>query len=370
MVAQAIRRSAIRRSVVEATDPIQFGTAVFQNLAGYFGYRDHEQRIRSTNGHGIEDHPVFFLIIPLYRTMVHYAISIHQPLQRAHIALLVAGLVDRSFGDEGAVVETRIVEQPAERIESHGSLPDVLVAIELGTARGFGIVAVPDTDSFEGDGRSNLLHRFGVAFGGDQVVAGNVGVAGVEADGDGRMVLEARDKFGDLLEAAAQRELRAGCVLNQDMEASSLPRQAVDGALDGVGCKLEAFVARQPLPGAGMQDKIFGAEDQRALDFAAKRRDALLADLGGLAADVHQVAGVDDQRADVEFGAQVPACARPVWGRLWARATCAGWRKRSGRCWRRCRGRARRRWKHRPPSPDARRCAWPCEQFTGRFVPP
>src|SRR5215831_4524475 len=50
-----------------------------------------------------------------------------------------------------------------------------------------------------------------------------------------------------------------------------------------------------------MENEVFGAEHEGALDFAAKGHDALLAKISGLAADVDQVAGVDDQRANVEF---------------------------------------------------------------------
>ncbi len=51
-----------------------------------------------------------------------------------------------------------------------------------------------------------------------QIVACDVRVAGVETNGDGRVILEPRNQLGNLLKAAAERELRAGCVLNEDVE--------------------------------------------------------------------------------------------------------------------------------------------------------
>ena len=54
-----------------------------------------------------------------------------------------------------------------------------------------------------------------------------------------------------------------------------------------------------------MENEILGAQDQRTLDLAAKTGNAFLANLRRLAANVDQVAGVDDQRADVKLGPQL-----------------------------------------------------------------
>src|SRR5580658_1934351 len=47
-----------------------------------------------------------------------------------------------------------------------------------------------------------------------------------------------------------------------------------------------------------MQDQILGAEGQGPLDLAAKRHHALLAEVLGLAADVNQIASMNDERPD------------------------------------------------------------------------
>jgi len=54
-----------------------------------------------------------------------------------------------------------------------------------------------------------------------------------------------------------------------------------------------------------MQHQVLCAEGEGTLDLAAKGRDAFGANFIGLAADINQVAGMDDQRADVELGAQL-----------------------------------------------------------------
>lgn len=66
-----------------------------------------------------------------YPSLPQLHVLLHQALQHPYIALLVAGLVNGGLGDKGAVVETRIVEQPAEGFDADGSLADVLVAIKL-----------------------------------------------------------------------------------------------------------------------------------------------------------------------------------------------------------------------------------------------
>ena len=80
----------------------------------------------------------------------------------------------------------RIVQQAAEEFEADGSLPDVLVTIELGTASGLGVVAMPDGNVFEADSPVEAAPSFPRNRFGNEVVSGNVRVAGVDASADGR----------------------------------------------------------------------------------------------------------------------------------------------------------------------------------------
>src|SRR5208282_163827 len=131
------------------------------------------------------------------------------------------------------------------------SLPDVLMPVELRSASGLGVIAMPDANGVESHGRGGLFDGFCIAFGAHKIVAGHMTVACVEANGDGSVALEARDELRHLLEAAAEGKLRAGRVFDKDMERSSLPRQPVDGALDGVRREPQAFLAGEPSPRAG-----------------------------------------------------------------------------------------------------------------------
>src|ERR1700691_1988742 len=104
----------------------------------------------------------------------------HQALQHPHIALLVARFVDRSLGNKRRMRKSLVVQQSPERLNAHGSLADVLVPVELGAARSFGVVAVPHANSLEPHRLSNLLHGLCVAFVADHVVAGDSVVARAE----------------------------------------------------------------------------------------------------------------------------------------------------------------------------------------------
>ena len=142
--------------------------------------------------------------------------------------------------------------------------------------------------------------------GGDDVVSGYVKVAGVEADGYGSAAgLEGGDQLGDLFEFAAERELGAGGVFDQDAEVRGLAEvEPGDGVFDGLLGELEAFVAGEAFPAAGMEDEVFGAECEGSLDLAAEGSGGVEADGFGLAAEVDEVAGVDGDGADVVFGSE------------------------------------------------------------------
>jgi len=229
------------------------------------------------------------------------------------VAGLVAGVVDGSFGDEGAVGESRIVQQAAEGRCADGSFADVLMAVELGTECGLGIVAVPDLDGVEADGCANLLHGVGIASLGDDVVSGDVDVAGVEADGDGGVGAEAFHQLGDLLQLATEGELRSGGVLDEDVEVGTGEVDTGDGTLDGLCGQVQALVSGKALPTAGMEDEELRAKGQGALDLSAKGCDGVGAHGLRLAADVDEIAGVDGNGANAELGAQLAHLERVGW---------------------------------------------------------
>src|SRR5665213_4092634 len=177
----------------------------------------------------------------------------------------------------------------------------MLVAVELGAQRRLRVVAVPDAHGVEADRCADELHVVVVALLRDEVVARDVDVAGVEADIDRGAGAEAGDEFRNLLEGRAERELRAGRVFDEDLQPGVLPRQAVDSALDGLGCQTQPFVAGKAFPASRMHDQKLRAERERLLDFRAEGVRGAGADALGLRAEVDEEAGVDHQRMDVEL---------------------------------------------------------------------
>ena len=80
--------------------------------------------------------------------------------------------------------EAQVIEQTAKRSLPDRSLPDVLVTIEFRAARRFRVIAVPDLHLIQTDGRIEMLQRLVKAFLADDVVSGNVRVAGIDAGAD------------------------------------------------------------------------------------------------------------------------------------------------------------------------------------------
>ncbi len=117
-------------------------------------------------------------------------------------------------------------------------------------------------------------------------------------------MLQPLHQLRHLLKAAAERELRARRVLNQNVKSRPLPRQPIDRALNRIRRQLQSFVARQSLPRSRMQHEILRAPRQRALNLATKSCHALFSNLFRLAAYVHQIAGMDHQRPDIELRPQ------------------------------------------------------------------
>ena len=81
--------------------------------------------------------------------------------------------------------EPFVIEQTAEGFQADASLPDVLMAVELRSARGFCVVAMPDVNVLEPDGAIKLVERVvepGLA---DDVIPRDVGVARVDTGSAG-----------------------------------------------------------------------------------------------------------------------------------------------------------------------------------------
>src|SRR5262249_19756417 len=155
---------------------------------------------------------------------------------------VVSRCIDGGFGNERGRGETGMVQQSPERFEANRASSDMLVPVEFGAARGLGVITVPDGNVLETDGSVEFLERFPEPVLGDDVVSRNMGMAGVDAGRDGNVMPKVRQDLGDLFEAAAQRKLRAGSVLDEDGEATLFEIQAAARHPDRGGGLQQAFL--------------------------------------------------------------------------------------------------------------------------------
>ena len=140
---------------------------------------------------------------------------------------------------------------------------------------------------------------------GDDVVSGDVSVAGVDAGSDGNDAAETVDDFGDLFEAASERKFRAGGVFDEDGESSLREVQALRGGGDGGGGLKQAGFAIGAAEGTGMENQIVGADRKGALDFSAEGFDGFLEKEFVGAGEVYQVIGVNHERLQVVASSQL-----------------------------------------------------------------
>ena len=228
----------------------------------------------------------------------------HEGFEGVYVGEVVERLVDGGFGEKGGVRGARVIQEAAKRLQADASPANVLVTVETGGALGFGVVAMPDGNVAETDGGIEVVHRLPVSGEADEVVSGDVGVAGVDAGGDGHERTEEGEQLGNLLEAAAKRILGAGGVLNQDGEAGAGEREPLGGLGDGGGGSLQTFGALCSTERAGMEDEISGFEGDGALDFGTKGGDGFSAELGIAAGDIDEIVGVNDERAQIVLAAE------------------------------------------------------------------
>src|SRR5438270_8611686 len=127
-----------------------------------------------------------------------------QRLQRVDILLIVTRFIDGRFCDESSVCRTRVVQQTPERLQSDAAFANVLMAIELRCSRGFGIVAMPNWDVPQPDSVLQICHRVLVAVGRNDVVPGNMRMAGIDTGGDREHRAQTLHQLRNLLEGATQ----------------------------------------------------------------------------------------------------------------------------------------------------------------------
>src|SRR4051812_36355241 len=99
---------------------------------------------------------------------------------------------------------------------------------------------MPYCNVLQSDGFIELPHGLLVSFGRNDVVTGNVGVAGINACHNRNHAAQSVEQLSHLLERAAERVLGPGGVLDRDLQAVLRKLKTVGGATDGVGGGLQS----------------------------------------------------------------------------------------------------------------------------------
>src|SRR5208283_4499267 len=117
------------------------------------------------------------------------------------------------------------------------------MAIQLGAAKCLGIVAVPDLDVIQPDCSVETLEGGVQALFPGNVISGDVSVAGVDARRDGDDSPQPIQQFGDLLEAASQRKLRPGGVLDENCQPAFCKIEPAGRGRDARGGAKQSLLA-------------------------------------------------------------------------------------------------------------------------------
>src|ERR1700722_20814468 len=164
----------------------------------------------------------------------------HKLLEGVDIPAVVAGLIDRGFSDEGDMSEARVVEENAEWFAADGTFSNVLMAVELRSSRSLGVVAMDDFHMVQANGRIEMLQGLLDALFADEVIAGDVGVAGINAGGNGDDATEGAYDFADFLDAPSEREFGPGGILDEDRQTRSHEVEPLGGSRNGSGGSQQA----------------------------------------------------------------------------------------------------------------------------------
>ena len=130
-----------------------------------------------------------------------------------------------------------------------------------------------------------------------QAVAGGVHMARVEADGDPRIVIEALQQAGQLLERATERGALPGARLQQQLDLAGVICGRVETVPQGARRAIQGFRHRLALGRAGMDHDSRYTQARRNAKLGSQRVETVPVDALIEGCKVHQVDTVDEGRA-------------------------------------------------------------------------
>ena len=192
-----------------------------------------------------------------------------------------------------------MVEDAPKPVLSDMAVSDMFVPVDVRSERAFRIVGVDHAHIFEAqraiDFRNGLLQPRRAA----DIVAGCQAMAGVDAESDLEIDELGRElaHHAQFLESAPQGRAGARRVFEQHRELARVETLRRFGQRPDD--RIDALLHRVPLAVAGVRNQVFGADRQRTLDLAAKRRGGLQAQRLAAGRQIDQVVVVDDQRKKI-----------------------------------------------------------------------
>ena len=195
------------------------------------------------------------------------------------------------FEQERDLGEGRVGHQRAEAFEADHAVADVLVPVTHAAEAELGVVGVDGDEPFEADEPAELLHRDFTAFARREVVAHREGVAGIEADGDARVVVEPADERAQLGEVAAHDVSLAGAVLQNDERAVG---RRFHGGPNQPARLLHDRVKSGAKVAADVENRAHNAQFAGPAQVRRQRSFRLDEDRRILAAEVHQIDAVKE----------------------------------------------------------------------------
>ena len=129
---------------------------------------------------------------------------------------IISRIINRRFRDEGCMLKAAIVQQRSKYLQSQFAAAYVLVTIQPRSALGLSVITMPHANVFQTHRFRKMLQRELAAFVTDDVISGNVSVAGIDARAHGHGVAKKLQQLRNLLKSAAQRIFRTRRVFDQD----------------------------------------------------------------------------------------------------------------------------------------------------------
>lgn len=156
--------------------------------------------------------------------------------------------------------QTWIVQQSSKWVEADASFSDLLMAVQLRPAFRLGVIAMPHAYIFQTDGFIQMFQRIDHASFTHNVVSRDVGMASVNAGGDGNYAVQSVEHFGDLFEASSERKFCSGSIFDQDGQVPFGQIQPLGRSRNrGRGLQQPSFTICAAKR-SGMQNQIFSAK--------------------------------------------------------------------------------------------------------------